>query len=142
MSREALLRLEWIIFYQTKAKGKASIVARHFGINSSTFYKWLKLFDEVNLRTLETRSKKPYTLRSRQAKSTSDERIILLRKQYPYFGKMKLKVLYEKTYQEPITSWYVQRVIEEYHLYFKKKKRLIILTKAHTKTILQKLKRY
>jgi transposase-like protein len=123
LSKAALNRLEWIIFYQTKAQSKASIAARHFGINSSTFYKWLKLFNEANLRTLETRSKRPRRLRSRQARSTSDERIILLRKQYPYFGKMKLKVLYEKTYGEKITSWYVQRVIETYQLYFKKRKK-------------------
>jgi len=123
LSKEALIRLEWIIFYQTKANGKASMVARHFGINSSTFYKWLKLFNEANLRTLETGSKRPHRLRSRQSKPLNDERIILLRKQYPYFGKMKLKVLYEKTYGEPITSWYVQRVIEAYQLYFKKRKK-------------------
>jgi len=123
LSKEARLRLEWMIFYHTKAQNNTSFVSRHFGINNSTFYKWLKIFDEVNLRTLETKSRRPKNLRSRKTTPLKDERIILLRNQYPYFGKMKLKVIYEKNYQETITSWYVQRVIETYKLYFKKKKK-------------------
>lgn len=121
LSKEAKCRLEWIIYYQTKAKYNASLVCRHFGIGRATFYKWFKQFNEINLRTLETKSRKPKTVRSRQAIPNIDQRLIDLRKKYPYFGKMKLRVLYEKQYGQSISSWYVQRVIEEYRLYFKKR---------------------
>lgn len=36
LSKEAQLRLEWIIFYNTKAESNVSLVCRHFGIGRST----------------------------------------------------------------------------------------------------------
>ena len=121
LSREARNRLEWMIFYETKADRNASLTARHFGIGRSTFHKWRACFDEANLRSLETRSRAPKSTRQRQAVSIKDQRVIDLRKKYPYWGKEKIKIIYERTYNEEITSWYVQRVIEEYRLYFRKK---------------------
>lgn len=112
-----------MIFYETKANRNVSLTSRHFGIGLSTFHKWRKRFNEINLHTLKSYSRKPKNLRFRRAVSFKDERIIALRKQYPYFGKMKLKVLYERKYNENISSWYIQRVIETYKLYLKKKKK-------------------
>lgn len=134
LSREALCRLEWMIFYELKEKD-VGLVCRHFGIGRSTFYKWLDRFEESNLRTLETISKRPHSVRFRQAVPIKDERIIKLRKQYPYFGKTKLLTLYETRFGEPITDWYVQRVIENYKLYFKKRK------KQYTKSKRTKVKK-
>ena len=123
LSRKAKCRLEWIIFYETKGGKSVSLVARHFGIGLSTFHKWHKRFDGVNIRLLESQSRKPKKVRGRQVVPVKDERVIALRKQYPYFGKMKIKVIYEREYGETISSWYVQRVIKEYKLYFQKKKK-------------------
>ena len=67
LSKEALCRLEWIIFYEAKAKKDAALVCRHFGIGRSTFYKWLHCFDEGNLRSLETKSRRPAHVRVRAA---------------------------------------------------------------------------
>jgi len=129
LSKEASCRLEWIIFYEDKSKKNVALVCRHFGIGRSTFYKWLDKFNETNLRTLETKSRRPNSVRSRIIVPTKDSRVIALRKQYPYFGKKKLVTLYQGQYGEAITDWYVQRVIEEYHLYFKKKKKQCIRRK-------------
>lgn len=123
LSKNAVCRLEWMVFYYTRANKDTALVCHHFGIGRSTFYKWLMKFDEANLRTLETGNRRPEHVRTRQAEPTKDERVIALRKQYPYFGKKKLAVLYHERYGEVITDWYIQRVIEQYHLYFKKKKR-------------------
>lgn len=123
LSKEALCRLEWVIFYETRAGKNAALVCRHFGIGRSTFYKWLERFDETSLGSLETASRRPGHVRARVAVPLKDERIIRLRRQYPYFGKKKLRTLYESRYGEAITDWYVQRVIEHYKLYFKKKKK-------------------
>lgn len=123
LSREALCRLEWMIFYETTARHDSALVCRHFGIGRSTFYKWLEKFDEVNLHTLETASRRPTKVRDRMAVPLKDTRVIQLRKQYPYFGKKKIMTLYQSRYGEAITDWYVQRVIEQYKLYFKKRKR-------------------
>ena len=122
LGREAICRLEWIIFYRSN-NNDASLTCRHFGIGRSTFYKWYEKFDEANLRTLETASRRPHQVRTRQAVPVKDGRVIQLRKQYPYFGKKKLVTLYKTRYGEGVTDWYIQRVIEQYKLYFKKKKR-------------------
>lgn len=123
LSKEALLRLEWMIYYFTTASENGAFVCRHFGLHHNTFSKWLKKFDQNNLRSLESTSRKPLRVRRRQAVWSQDERIIALRKEYPCWGKKKLKVLYERMYQETITQWYIQRVIEDYDLYSRKVKK-------------------
>lgn len=123
LSKQARNRLEWIIYYETRSNNNVPLVCRHFGIGRSAFYKWYNRFNESNLRTLETISTKPNNVRCRQKEWNKDERVIELRKKYPYFGKMKIRVIYIRLYNEDITSWYVQRVIEEYKLYSKKRKK-------------------
>lgn len=122
LSNEARIRLEWIIFYYTKANKNHSLVCRHFGIHRNTFGIWLKRFDPNNIRSLETRSRRPKKVRERNQSSIKDQRIIELRKEYPWLGKEKLRYLYQDRFHEPITSWYVQRVIEAYRLYQRKRK--------------------
>jgi hypothetical protein len=48
---------------------------------------------------------------------TQEERIRRLRKRYPYYGKKKLKVLYEKENSEGISTWKIERVIRRHKLY-------------------------
>lgn len=120
LSKEAQKRLEWIIYWETIGERNAARTARYFGIGVSTFHKWHAKFDEMNLRSLETRSRAPTKRRHRQAIPLKDQRVIDLRRRYPYWGKMKLKTLYESTHGEKISSWYIQRVIEHYRLYPKK----------------------
>lgn len=121
LSKEARHRLEWFIYYESRGEHSASLTCRHFGIARSLFYKWKARFNETNLQGLEDASRSPRSKRKRVANSLKDGRIIALRKHYPAYGKEKLKVLYEQIHQEPITAWYVQRVIEVYHLQRKKK---------------------
>lgn len=133
LSKEASQRLEWIIFYHEKAEHNGALVCRHFGLHRNTFGKWLKCFDEANLRSLETRSRKPHRLRQRMSTAVKDDRVIALRKAHQLWSKMKLKELYETTYHEPISAWYIQRVIESFRLYAKLPKR-----QKHPKTSYEK----
>ena len=121
LSRRARMRLEWMIYFEGKGEGKATRTARYFAIGVSTFHKWRGLFDDTNLRSLESRSRAPKTRRGRACTPERDQEVIDLRKQYPYWGKMKLKVMYESRHGNDISSWYVQRVIERYGLQRTKK---------------------
>lgn len=116
----AQLKLEWIIFYYTISKEHAAQTAKHFGIARKTFYKWLKRFDEKNLLTLEEQSRAPEKTRQREISFLQRERIRILRKKHLRWGKMKLQTRYLKEYGEYISSWKIQKVIEEEHLYFNK----------------------
>ncbi len=118
LSKEAKARLEWFIFYESKAKKNGRLTCRHFGISSKTFYKWLKIFDEENLRTLEDRSRTPKHTRQKEISSLGEERIIVLRKDHLRWGKMKLQRLYSNLYEEKISSWKIQYTIQKYRLYY------------------------
>jgi len=117
LSKKACQRLEWIIFYETKAKRNARATCRHFFISPKTFYKWLNRFEERNLRTLEDQDKAPKNRRKKEITSQEESRIISLRKQYIVWGKMKLQKLYQNIYHEKISSWKIQYTIQKYKLY-------------------------
>jgi transposase InsO family protein len=117
LSKAARQRLEWIIFYETKAGRNARATCRHFYIPPKTFYKWLNRFDEKNLRTLEDGDKAPRNTRKREITPIEEDRIISLRKQYIIWGKMKLRRVYQNIYQEPISSWKIQYTCKKYKLY-------------------------
>ena len=71
LSSNAYLRLEWLIYYHTKAGKNAKLTCRHFGIPGKTFYKWKNRFDEQNLHTLEDQSKAPIRRRGKDGMSGS-----------------------------------------------------------------------
>lgn len=118
LTPSAQLKLEWIIFYHTLGRNNARNTAKHFGINPKTLHKWLGRFDEKRLETLEEESRAPHRTRQRETNHLQRIRIRKLRRAHLRWGKMKLKGLYEKEYGEEISSWKIQKVIEEGNLYF------------------------
>ena len=121
LSAEGRKRLSWII--HAEVHNNISKTCRYYGIGESTFYKWKKRFKPSNLKSLENKSKAPHKRRGRKKVCLLDERVIKLRKKYMYYGKMKLQVIYKREYGEDITSWYIQRVIEEKDLYPPRRKK-------------------
>ena len=117
LSDRAQLKLEWIIFYHKQTKKNAKKTAAHFGITRKTFHKWFARFRRQDLKGLEKVSCAPLRTRTRDISLIQQSRIRILRKRYPKYGKMKLVLLYEKFYQENISSWKIQKVIEEDNLY-------------------------
>jgi transposase InsO family protein len=132
LSREATLRLDWIIYYREGYD--ASQTARHFGISRKTFYKWYGQFDPDNLYSLhrlEDRSKAPKRVRRREITSLQEQRIIKIRKEHIRWGKEKLAIVYWNEYQEKISAWKIQKVIESWKLYYHPEK-------AHRNTLKRK----
>lgn len=120
VSKTAKQRLKWIVYYHNKSEMNATLTARHFGISRKTFYKWFKIFDENNLYTihlLEDRSKAPIHVRQKEATQIEKDRIVELRKKHMAWGKMKLKKVYEKKYEEEISSWKIQYVVHDKKLF-------------------------
>jgi transposase InsO family protein len=118
ISKQAQRRLEWIVFYHRG--NNACQTCRHFGIARKTFYKWYAKFNAENLYSLyrfEDESKAPKHVRQREITAIEKQRIIALRKQFMDYGKIKLVKKYELKYGELISSWKIQKVIEENKLY-------------------------
>ena len=117
LSLKAQAKLEWIIFYYSYGKRNAKLTAEHFGISRKTFHKWLKRFEEKNLRSLEEHSREPKKKRDWLVTWEEENRIKKLRKENLELGKKKLQVLYRKKYQENISTWKIERVIRRFNLY-------------------------
>lgn len=117
LTDHALLKLEWIIFYHTEGEKNAVKTSKHFGITRKTFHKWLARFKKHDLSGLEETSRAPIKTRTRDISLVQRSRIRVLRKRYPKYGKAKLTPLYRKFYHEHISSWKIQKVIEEDNLY-------------------------
>jgi len=120
LSKSAKLRLKWIDYY-FKCEN-VSLTCRYFGISRKTFYKWLNKYDPDNLYTLEDESRVPINRRHPEITSEQKLRIIQLRKKYIRYSKIKLAKIYLREYKEPISSWKIQKVIEQYKLYYNPKK--------------------
>lgn len=123
LSKKAKLRLEWIIYYYTKANKNTSLTCRHFGITRSKWYFWFNRFDEKNLNSLEDKSTSPIDKRKKEYTPLQYERIAKLRKEHIRYGKVKLMHIYNNTHpDDKITDWKVQCIIEVSGLYYNAKK--------------------
>ena len=113
------LRLEWMVFYYTVGKENATLTAQHFGISRKTLYKWFKRFrdSKCDVHSLANGPKAPHHKRNWEVTLIQEDRIRRLRKRYPYYGKKKPKILYEKEYSEEISIWKIERVIRRHKLY-------------------------
>ena len=116
LSKQAKLRLRWMDYYHKTSN--AALTCRHFGISRKTFYYWLKRYNPYNLRTLEDKSRAPKHKRKPEITPLQEQRIVNLRKKYLRYSKIKLAVIYQRIYQEKISSWKIQRVIQKYKLYY------------------------
>jgi len=119
LSPQGRLRLEWMIFYQTVGNEKAGGTAKHFGISRKTFYKWLNIFEisKEAVRSLENRSKRPHQTRSWEVTFQEEARIKKLRQGHLHWGRKKLRKRYQEIYDETISTWKIQRVINKHSLY-------------------------
>jgi transposase InsO family protein len=124
LSMQERLRVEWMVFYHTTGQENAALTARYFDISRKTFHKWLRRFKDskYDIRSLADQSRAPQHRRKWEVTLVQEDRIRRLRKRYPYYGKKKLKVLYEKEYSEEISTWKIERVIRRYKLYPDKQK--------------------
>jgi putative transposase len=69
------------------------LVMRTFGVSRATLYRWRRRFDPKDLRTLESRSRRPRRVRRPKWNSELVLAVKRLRESYPRWGKMKLWVL-------------------------------------------------
>ena len=121
LSPQAKTRLDWFMWFSNHGQDVA-LACRHFGIPKKTWYKWAKRYDPLHLQSLEARSRAPLRKRQRQISAHQRLRIITLRQAHLRYGKEKLVRLYRDLYNEPISSWHVQKVIEQTGLYYHPKK--------------------
>jgi transposase InsO family protein len=92
ISSEANKRLTWFDYYYSHG-GNARLTCRHFGISPQTFYRWLKRYNPDNLKSLESRPRRPKHVRLPTYSMAQVNAVLRLREAYPRWGKDKLAVL-------------------------------------------------
>src|SRR5256886_10676602 len=92
LSRDAVRRLQWMNHYLQHGRN-AAFTCRHFGISRQCFYRWWRRYDPHNLTTLEAHSHRPHQLRRPTWSAQQAEGVLALRRQYPRWGKDKLRRL-------------------------------------------------
>ena len=134
LSAKAKEHLEWIIFYNTYGKTNAKATANYFGISRKTFHKWLKRFDEKNLRSLEEVSRSPFSRRVWTVKPEEETRVTEIRNFCKYkWGKEKIKRHYFKLYGEVISTNKIQKIINKYNLYSDTKEHVLRLKRKRAR---------
>src|ERR1039457_5265655 len=83
---------------------------RHFGISRQTFYRWQRRYDPYDLTTLEERSHCPRRRRQPTWSFSLEGKVLLLRLQFPRWGKDKLAVLLRRQ-QLPVSTSMVGRIL-------------------------------
>jgi transposase InsO family protein len=114
LSPQAQLKLEWVIFRSDHSSGET---VSQFGLTRKTLAKWCKRYEVHGISGLEETSRAPRQVRIRTITLEQRYRIRKLRLTYPNYGKMKLAQLYLRFYHASMSSWHIQKVIEEDHLY-------------------------
>lgn len=119
LSRAARGRLEWIIYWEQNHRD-VSLTARHFGIARKTFYKWCQRFDDRFLKGLEDESRAPRRRRTREYTARQYDAVVMLRRQYPRYGKMKLLTIYRQKHptDSTLSAWHVQCIIKAAGIYY------------------------
>jgi len=92
LSKEAGKRLKWFDYYNSQGHN-ARLSCRHFDISPQTFYRWLRRYDPTDLRSLESRSRRPKHVRQPTYKAPLINAVLRLREAYPRWGKDKLVIL-------------------------------------------------
>jgi putative transposase len=108
LSREARVRLAWMDWY--RRGNNVAHTCRHFGISRQTFYRWLKRYEPLDLRTLEERSHCPRRRRQPTWSFLLEGKVLTLRLQFPRWGKDKLAVLLARE-KLPVSVSMVGRIL-------------------------------
>jgi putative transposase len=109
LSRKARQRLKMIQWYEDH-DSNARLTCRHFWISPSTFYHWLRRYQQEGPRGLEDRSRRPHRVRQPTWSKELAQAVLCLREDYPGWGKDKLAALLrEKGWQ--VSTSMVGRII-------------------------------
>lgn len=109
-------RLRFIDYYL--AKGNIALTCRHFDISSSLFYKWYRRYERLGLRGLETQSRRPKQVRSREIAWEIRNSIERLRRENPAWSKYKIAHILRRDEDIIISASSVNRIFHDRQLFW------------------------
>lgn len=116
LSHEGQKRLRFIDYYL--AKRNVALTCRHFDISSSLFYKWYRRCERLGLRGLETQSRRPHHVRSREIAGDVRSSIETLRQANPAWSKYKIAHILKRDEGIIISASSVNRIFHDRKLFW------------------------
>lgn len=93
-------------------KYSRKIAFETLNITRSTYYRLKKAYKKEGLQGLENGNRKPDRVRKPLWTINTEKEIYHLRKQYPFWGKAKLTVLYNRTHNKKLSESTVGRILK------------------------------
>lgn len=141
LSKEAKHRLAVIEHYLHVTRN-VSLTCRHYAIGRSYFYKWYKRYNPKHLASLESRSRRPRSVRQ----ATYDTRFVALirklRTDYPSYSAKKLARIVLRDYGITYSAATIGRIIKRFGLYFRAVVQLSKLRAARARQVWKQRKPY
>lgn len=116
LTKEARRRLKWIDYYH--GNKNVTETCRHFDITRSLFYKWLKRYKKYGLSGLEEISRRPKTVRKREALPEVVEAIKEIRTKNKAWSKYKVSEIVKRDYGFVVSSSTVNRIFHDEDLFW------------------------
>ena len=108
------LRLEGVLHLRT---GRSlTSTASYFGISRKALRKWRDRFARLGVEGLTDHSRAPHSRRRWTLSWQSKEKIVALKREFPVWGRDKLRIEYVRRFGEAISEWQIQRVVAARHL--------------------------
>ncbi|MCK5017687.1 MAG: transposase family protein, partial [Candidatus Peribacteraceae bacterium] len=117
LSPDAQYRLSVLSWYFTVGERNACATARHFKLHRNTLNKWIKMYNPKNLKTLESKPRIPIHTFKEGYPVFYENRVISLKKQYPYYGKEKIRILLLDEGISVSSSW-IGKIIKKHKLQY------------------------
>jgi len=112
ISSEAKRRLKWLDWWVAHGRN-VRLTCRHFGISPDTFYRWKKRFRPGYLKTLESLSSKPHSVRKSGISSLTIDLIVKLRREDMGLSKYKLNQILKRDFGITLSSSTIGRILEK-----------------------------
>lgn len=90
-----------------------SVALDTLNIKRSTYYRLKKVYKEEGMEGLEHGSRRPDNVRKPLWTSKTEQALYNLRKEYPFWGKSKLTVLYNRTHKHHLSESTVGRILKK-----------------------------
>lgn len=103
---------------------EASIL-QALSVSRSTLYRWKRRYKQEGLGGLENDSRRPLNRRKQTWSAQQEQRVLLLRREFPFWGKLKLSYMYKERYGSVLSVSMIGRIIKK------------LITKGVTQTVRQ-----
>ena len=82
-------------------------------VSRATLYRWKRRYKQEGLGGLEDDSRRPLNRRKQTWSATDERRVLLLRREFPFWGKLKLSYMYKERYGSWLSVSMIGRIIKK-----------------------------